>query len=310
VLAVQGLALYLSWTSTPQEIIAAADLARATVSEPAWHERTPVLELILGVRAIVPLVLFLLFILLVVLRERLRQPLHVAYGIGLCLVGMCTFSLGLTHGLSKLGSQAGGFVPSSFTLMAGIEGSPLYHATVGLGLAIAFALVLGVGATLAEPALNALGQTVENLTSGAFRKSTLMRAVALGVGAGLGLGVAKIIFGFPLWWLVLPGYLLAIVLTIVSTEEFVNIAWDSAGVTTGPVTVPLVLAMGLGLGDAVNAVEGFGILAMASIGPILAVLATGQWVRYRVRRRHELEDAELARVASLDNSNNSAGAIQ
>ena len=73
-------------------------------------------------------------------------------------------------------------------------------------------------------------------------------------------------------------YALAAVLTVLSTEAFVNIAWDSAGVTTGPVTVPLVLAMGLGQGDAVGVVEGFGILSMASIGPILAVLATGLWI--------------------------------
>ena len=69
------------------------------------------------------------------------------------------------------------------------------------------------------------------------------------------------------------------------SEEFVNVAWDSAGVTTGPVTVPLVLSMGLGLGNAVSAVEGFGILSMASISPIIAVLATGLWVRHQATRR-------------------------
>ena len=77
---------------------------------------------------------------------------------------------------------------------------------------------------------------------------------------------------------------MALVLTFLASEEFVNVAWDSAGVTTGPVTVPLVLAMGLGFGNAVNAVEGFGILSMASIGPILTVLATGVWVQARARR--------------------------
>jgi hypothetical protein len=71
------------------------------------------------------------------------------------------------------------------------------------------------------------------------------------------------------------------VLTYFSTEEFVNVAWDSAGVTTGPITVPLVLAMGLGFGNATNAVEGFGILTMASIGPIITVMVTGLWSRYQ-----------------------------
>jgi hypothetical protein len=74
-----------------------------------------------------------------------------------------------------------------------------------------------------------------------------------------------------------------------STEEFVNVAWDSAGVTTGPVTVPLVLAMGLGFGNAVSAIDGFGILSMASICPILSVLCTGLWVQMKIKH---LEKAE------------------
>ena len=99
------------------------------------------------------------------------------------------------------------------------------------------------------------------------------------MGFGLTLGVMKIIFNWPLAYMVIIGYSLGIVLTALSTEEFVNVAWDSAGVTTGPITVPLVLAMGLGFGNAVGAIEGFGILSMASICPIVSVLITGLWVQ-------------------------------
>ncbi len=125
--------------------------------------------------------------------------------------------------------------------------------------------------------------TVEHLTNGAFKKKTLMTAVSIGVGFGIAIGVMKIVFDLPLAWLLIPTYLLALILTVFSSEEFVNVAWDSAGVTTGPVTVPLVLAMGLGLGAAVGAVEGFGILSMASIGPIITVLITGLWIKYRAQ---------------------------
>jgi hypothetical protein len=97
-------------------------------------------------------------------------------------------------------------------------------------------------------------------------------------------------FNFNLLYILIPGYTLGIILTAMSSEEFVNIGWDSAGVTTGPVTVPLVLAMGLGLGGAVQAVEGFGILAAASIAPIVAVLALGVYVQYKVKK--ELAAAE------------------
>ena len=124
-----------------------------------------------------------------------------------------------------------------------------------------------------------------------------MLAVSLGVGVGITLGVLKIIYEIPLGYLLLPGYTLGVILTYLSTEEFVNVAWDSAGVTTGPVTVPLVLAMGLGFGNAVSAVEGFGVLSMASISPIIAVLCTGLWVQHRARQADRAIGEELSEEA-------------
>ena len=145
----------------------------------------------------------------------------------------------------------------------------------GIFVVLLFAFIMGYGATLAEPALNALGLTVEEITVGTFKKSLLMQAVAIGVGVGIALGVAKIIWNIPLAYMLGPPYALLLIITFLSTEEFVNIGWDSAGVTTGPITVPLVLAMGLGIGNQINVIEGFGILSMASVCPILSVLLVG-----------------------------------
>ena len=285
IMGVLLLSLYVSYIVSPQEIIEAARQAAAAVQtiEPAWYERSPGEELVLGVRAILPLVLFLFVVLRLVLKEKLDNQGEIFYGIGLTIIGMCIFNLGLTYGLNKLGANSGTLLPTAFMEVSGESASPLYVYAVGLGLALAFAWILGFGATLAEPALNALGMTTENLTNGVFKKKTLINAVSLGVGFGIAVGVAKLIFDLPLVWLILPGYLLAIVLTFFSTEEFVNIAWDSAGVTTGPITVPLVLAMGLGLGNATHAVEGFGILCMASVGPIISVMITGLWSHHKAR---------------------------
>ena len=119
------------------------------------------------------------------------------------------------------------------------------------------------------------------MTNGVFKSRTLILSVSAGVAIGIAVGLVKLIFDLPLIWLVVPGYLIAVVLTVFSSEEFVNVAWDSAGVTTGPITVPLVLAMGLGFGNATSAVEGFGILSMASVGPIITVMLSGLWSRYR-----------------------------
>jgi len=292
IIAVQILAIYVANTVSPAEIIqGAAALVQTTESLP-WYEKTPGLEIVLGIRAIVPLVLFLIFVMTVVLREKIRHKGEIAYGISLCVLGMIIFSVGLSYGLAKLGEQSGGLVPAAFSQLEFVTGSPLYSYTVGIAVAIIFAWLLGFGATLAEPALNALGMTVENLTNGAFKKSTLMYAVSLGVGTGIAIGVLKIVYSIPIAYLIVPGYAIAIFLTKVSSEEFVNVAWDSAGVTTGPITVPLVLAMGLGFGNAVGAVEGFGILSMASIGPIISVLLTGIWIQRKVNQRHKREEEE------------------
>ncbi len=295
IVGVMGLALYVSMQVTPDQIIAAAQASSLTVVEQPWFEATPTVEIVGGVRAIVPLVLFLLAVMSLLLKERLPNPRIIAFGIALCVLGMIVFNLGLSYGLSKLGGQSGGLVPAAFTRIDAVGSSPLYVLALGLGIAIAFAWLLGFGATLAEPALNALGLTVESLTNGSFRKSTLMYAVSLGVGFGIALGVAKIIFNIPIAYLLVPGYLIAIGLTVFSNEEFVNIAWDSAGVTTGPVTVPLVLAMGLGFGNALGAIEGFGILSMASIGPIIAVLSTGLYIRFKISRRYARADVQKER---------------
>ncbi len=155
---------------------------------------------------------------------------------------------------------------------------------VGIALVFLFAFGMGYGSTLAEPALKALGRTVEEITVGTVKRSSVVRAVSLGVGIGLVAGVARIIYDIPMIWLLAPPYLLLIPLTIWSEEDFAGIAWDSGGVTTGPVTVPLVLAMGLGIGGELGVVDGFGVVSMASVFPILSVSLYGFMIRARQRR--------------------------
>jgi hypothetical protein len=311
-------------------------------------------------QAIIPLSIFFLLVLTLILRERLPRADEVFLGLGFAVFGMMLFSIGIEIGLSKLGNQVGGKVPSSFKAIELPEQrstinkfdpdivktaitadgetqtffyvrektgyrqlpyhedqyspetsqynytptrGPLFGAEGGLTgilVVLVFAFILGYGATLAEPALNALGLTVEELTVGAFKKSLLMQAVALGVGVGIAVGVAKIIWNIPLLWLMGPPYILLLIITKISTEEFVNIGWDSAGVTTGPITVPLVLAMGLGIGGQVGVVEGFGILSMASVCPILSVLCVGLMVtrKRKAALQEASETAEPKEVAA------------
>ncbi|MCB0357211.1 MAG: DUF1538 family protein, partial [Bdellovibrionales bacterium] len=287
------LGIFISFTTTPEEIIANAQSIVTTSGELPWFDKTPWVEVILAVRAIVPLVIFLFIVMKLVLREKIRDAFIITYGIALAVIGMGLFNVGLTYGLAKLGDQSGSLVPAAFAQIEAVQNSPLYWYGVGLFLALLFAFFLGFGATLAEPALNALGLTVQNLTNGAFKKSMLMYAVSVGVAIGITIGVLKLIFDLQLMYILIPGYIFLIFLTYLSSEEFVNVGWDSAGVTTGPVTVPLVLAMGLGFGNAMDVIEGFGILSMASICPIISVLIMGLVVQKKAKKSSNIETSAV-----------------
>lgn len=237
-----------------------------------------------AVWAIVPLCSILLLVLMAGLRQKPKYLDELVIGILCAVIGMCLFNLGISLGLTPLGEQLGGNVVSSFASIQPWQSEgfvePIFKSsTAGKCLAILFGFILGYGATLAEPALNALGSTVEKITVGAFKKNLLMQAVATGVALGIATGVAKIAFNLELWYLLIPPYAMLLILTFFSSEDFVNFGWDSAGVTTGPITVPLVLAMGLGIGAKTGAIDGFGVLSLASVGPIITVLTVGLLVR-------------------------------
>lgn len=271
------------------------------VDDQAWDPKADLIAgmkeaAITAARAIIPLCFFLLFTLWLTLKfknEKLRLTEELGIGIVFAVTGMALFVLGILLGLTPLGSQLGGNIPITFANltpwgMEGVEGPLFQSEFFGKLIAIIFGFFLGYGATLAEPALNALGATVEKITVGAFKKNTLMQSVAIGVGMGIAAGVLKIAYNIPLAYLILPPYLLLIILTWISSEEFVNFGWDSAGVTTGPITVPLVLAMGLGIGGSVpGVIDGFGVLALASVGPIITVLTVGLIVARANKRELE-----------------------
>jgi uncharacterized protein DUF1538 len=221
-------------------------------------------------RAIIPLMLFLYLVQRFILKEVIPNGQEILVGVVFCLIGMAIFNLGLAFGLVPLGEKVGEAAPSAFAMP-----KELYGPVWGRVIVIMFAFFLGYGATMAEPALNALGLTVENVTQGAFKKKLLINSVAFGVGCGIALGVTKMMFDIPLAYLLIPLYVLLMPITYLASEKFVNIGWDSAGVTTGPITVPLVLAMGLGVGSATSALDGFGIISLASVCPIIVVLTLG-----------------------------------
>jgi hypothetical protein len=214
-----------------------------------------------------------------------RKTIPLWLGLSLAMFGIMTFNIGLTNGLTSLGDSVGGSLPALFEEIPSeeIENAtvgPFHERDLGLFIALAFSWALGLGATLAEPALNNLGRIVELNSNGKFTKKMVTSSVSTGVSLGLMVGVLKIVAPIELIYLILPLYPLAIFMTAGSDEDIVCIAWDSAGVTTGEITVPLVLALGTGISktdsDGGGLPEGgFGILTMCSVAPIMFMLLMG-----------------------------------
>lgn len=272
-------ALLFSWTGwfmTPEQYAA---LAPATAAAGGAAPGPNVLALfgenfIDACISILPLIALLLLIQKIVLKEPVRNVDQIIMGVVFALLGLLLFKVGLITGLSPLGDQVGGKATLAFSPEGG-----LYGTLWGKVIVLAFAFAVGYGASLAEPALMALGITVEEVTAGAFKKFLVMHSVAFGVGLGLILGIARIMWGWSSLALVLPSYLLVVLLSLVSEEKYVNIGWDSGGVTTGDITSPILIALGLGVAAAVGGADGFSLIAMGSVWPIISVLALGLFIR-------------------------------
>lgn len=262
---------FVDYRAIAQAAASSRSAAPSGLSTLAWD------SLVNAVRAIVPVFVFLALSLRLWLREREEGiPVsHVLLAAGFAVFGLFLFNFGLAFGLSELGNQVGNRLPISFHP----EASSLYGGTAGKIIVVAFGGLLGYGATLAEPAFNTLGQQVEDVTQGAFKKWLFGQAVALGVGFGAALGIASLVYGWNLVYLLLPPYVVLFVLTLLSDEKYASIAWDGGAVTTGPVTVPLKIAIGIALSHATGFAEGFGVLALASAYPVMNILLLGLYVK-------------------------------
>jgi len=157
---------------------------------------------------------------------------------------------------------------------------------------LAIVFFLGFFAIFAEPGLAVTAVTVEEMTTGTFRRSKLIMIAAMGVGGGMVIGFARVLFsnmlpsgGIHLSWILAPCYALALLLTVFAPEDFSSIAWDVAGIATGPITVPIIITTGLGLGrDSLRADGAFGIVATASVFPIIVILISGIIDKARSKR--------------------------
>ena len=230
--------------------------------------------LLVSGRDLTPIVVVVAVFQLLILRQPLPDLAGLLGGLLMVLLGLTLFTKGLELGLFPIGEA-------------------LAHALArrgSLGLLLVFAFALGFGTTVAEPALIAVADEAARVAAqgGVIQDSLQVRqdyalglryTVALSVGAALVLGVIRILKGWPVQWLIIGGYVGVVLMTAIAPPEIIGIAYDSGGVTTSTITVPLVAALGVGLAGSIAGrsplVDGFGLIAFASLTPMIFVLAYG-----------------------------------
>ncbi|MBT5413359.1 MAG: DUF1538 domain-containing protein [Rhodospirillaceae bacterium] len=230
-----------------------------------------------SMRDISPIVLVVAFFQIVVLGQPFPNLDRILFGLVLVVLGLTLFIRGLEMGLFPIGET----MAESFAR----RGSLIWL--------LAFAFALGFGTTVAEPALIAVADEAARIKAeaGAIDNSEAVRAdyalglrytVALSVGFAILLGVLRILKGWPIQRLIIGGYLIVVALTAFAPDSIVGIAYDSGGVTTSTITVPLVTALGIGLSTSIRGrnplIDGFGLIAFASLTPMIFVMIFGMLV--------------------------------
>ncbi len=238
----------------------------------------PFLRITLGsLRDLTPVVVTILLFQIVVLQQPLPNAMALSIGLIFVVMGLTFFIYGLEMGLFPIGeSMAKAFA---------VKGSAMWL--------FIFAFCLGFGTTVAEPALIAVaGEAASVAASAGFIEDNeqamssyadgLRLTVALSVGLAIMLGVLRILKGWPIHIMIICGYVLVVVMTSIAPKEIIGIAYDSGGVTTSTITVPLVTALGVGLASAIKGrnpmIDGFGLIAFASLTPMIFVMAYGMFV--------------------------------
>ncbi|MGB7452799.1 MAG: DUF1538 domain-containing protein [Lysobacterales bacterium] len=243
-------------------------------------------------RDILPIAAILFGFQALVLRRKIKDPARVAMGMVLVLLGLTLFLEGLEMALFPIGRlmaqqlTAPDFIYGS----EGIADGAVYW--LDFLWIYAFAAAIGFATTVAEPALMAVAIKANQVSGGTITVRGLRYAVALGVAIGVAVGAFRIVTGTPLHWFIISGYVVVIIQTFFAPKLIIPLAYDSGGVTTSTVTVPLVAALGLGLAETIPGrsplLDGFGLIAFASLFPIIAVMGYAQIGELRAKRLKRL----------------------
>ena len=233
---------------------------------------------------VLPILIVIIFFQLVVLKQPIPHLKKVILGGIYVVFGLALFLMGLEKALFPVGKIMAAQL--SDPAFIGISESELSNWWSYYWIYI-FAALIGFATTIAEPSLIAVAIKASEVSAGTISQKGLRITVALGVAFALALGTFRIVTGTPLFIYIMAGYIVVIIQTIFAPKKLIALAYDSGGVTTSTVTVPLVAALGLGLSSAVPgrnpAIDGFGLIAFASLFPIITVLGYAQFMELKTR---------------------------
>ena len=222
---------------------------------------------------VAPIAAILFFFQIAVLRQTIPRLRRVLVGLVYVVLGLALFIVGLEQALFPLGKIMAAQLTDP-VFVGGDGGWRDYY------WVYAFAFAIGFATTIAEPSLMAVALKAKEISGGAVGAWGLRIAVALGVAIAIAVGAFRIVTGTPLYLYMIAGYLVVIVQTMLAPKDIVPLAYDSGGVTTSTVTVPLVVALGLGLATTVPGrsplLDGFGLVALASLFPMITVMGYAQ----------------------------------
>ncbi|MBU0664389.1 MAG: DUF1538 domain-containing protein [Proteobacteria bacterium] len=238
-------------------------------------------------RDVLPIIALITGFQLLVLRQPIPHLRRLVVGGIYVVIGLALFLAGLEKALFPLGKIMASQL-SDPAFIYGADTIVLQADWKAYGWVYLFAAMIGFATTIAEPSLIAVAYKANEVSAGTISQWGLRITVAVGVAFGIGLGTFRIVTGTPLYLYILVGYMIVIVQTLFAPKSIIPLAYDSGGVTTSTVTVPLVAALGLGLSATVPgrnpALDGFGLIAFASLFPIITVMGYAQFMHWLSQR--------------------------
>jgi len=253
-------------------VLETATVTKEVVEAQGFSILNMFLELLGVIKDIAPILIVIFFFQYAIIKKKVPHLPKIITGIVMVILGLYAFIVGLEMGLFPIGESIANDLTSQSNNL----------------LIYLFGFMIGFSTTMAEPALLAIAIKVQDISEGVIKQNVLRIVVALGVAIGISLGAYRLVNGDPIHYYIIVGYVFVIILTYFAPKHIIPIAYDTGGVTTSTVTVPLVAALGIGLATNIEGrnplIDGFGLIAFASLFPMLTVMGYGIYAEYKTNK--------------------------